>query len=131
MENQHSGNLIPNSKRTPNELREIAKKGGVASGETRRKKKAIAEAYRMLAEGVLPDAVANEFGFDKGTETSIALAITNLRLALDGNIRAIETFRDTAGEKPVQEVESSIDVGMSDADRRLLEKVGARLGNNR
>ena len=31
-------NLIPNSERTPSELREMARKGGIASGEARRKK---------------------------------------------------------------------------------------------
>ena len=32
-------NLIPNSERTPSERQEIARKGGIASGEARREKK--------------------------------------------------------------------------------------------
>lgn len=36
-------NLIPNSERTPSELREITKKGGIKSGEVRRQKKTLSE----------------------------------------------------------------------------------------
>ena len=36
-------NLIPNPERTPSELKEMARKGGIASGEARREKKKVAE----------------------------------------------------------------------------------------
>ena len=43
--------LIPNSQRTPEELREQTRKGGIASGEARRKKKLMASIYaEMLAD---------------------------------------------------------------------------------
>ena len=32
----NNGNLIPNPERTPSELKEMARKGGIASGEARR-----------------------------------------------------------------------------------------------
>lgn len=35
--NEH--NLIPNHERSPNELREMGRKGGIKSGEVRRKKR--------------------------------------------------------------------------------------------
>lgn len=35
----NSDNLIPNSQRTPEELREITRKGGIASGKARREKR--------------------------------------------------------------------------------------------
>ena len=34
--NNNIQNLIPNSQRTPEELREITRKGGIASGKARR-----------------------------------------------------------------------------------------------
>lgn len=34
-------NLIPNSERSPSELREMTRRGGIASGQTRRRKKAV------------------------------------------------------------------------------------------
>ena len=41
-------NLIPNSKRTPEELREITRKGGIASGKARLRKKQGRELLRAL-----------------------------------------------------------------------------------
>jgi len=41
-------NLIPNSERSPEELREMAKKGGLASGEARRKKKSVKESVKTI-----------------------------------------------------------------------------------
>jgi hypothetical protein len=38
-------NLIPNSERTPEELREQTRKGGIASGKARRKKKLLSQIY--------------------------------------------------------------------------------------
>ena len=37
-------NLIPNSERSPNEVRENGRKGGIASGVARRKKRDLREA---------------------------------------------------------------------------------------
>ena len=46
----NENNLIPNSKRSPSELREQASKGGKKSGETRRRKKSMREKMKMLLE---------------------------------------------------------------------------------
>lgn len=43
-------NLKPQNKRTKSEQREIARKGGIASGEARRQKKAIAEMLRAVLD---------------------------------------------------------------------------------
>lgn len=43
-------NLIPNSERTPNELREITSKGGKKSGESRRRKKTMKQVMDMLLQ---------------------------------------------------------------------------------
>lgn len=41
-------NLIPNSERTPEERREIAQKGGIASGAARRRKRSLREAADLI-----------------------------------------------------------------------------------
>lgn len=41
-------NLIPNSMRTPSEVRENAKKGGIASGKARRQRKTLAQIGDMI-----------------------------------------------------------------------------------
>lgn len=43
-------NLIPNSERSPSELREMGKKGGIRSGEVRRRNKRLREGAELLAE---------------------------------------------------------------------------------
>lgn len=43
-------NLIPNSERTPSELREIASKGGKASGAARRRKKSMKQVMDILLD---------------------------------------------------------------------------------
>ena len=45
-----------------------------------------------------------------------------------GNVKAATFVRDTAGDMPTTKVQA--DVGMTDADRALLAKVGARLGHD-
>ena len=43
-------NLIPNSERSPEELREMGRKGGIKSGEARRKKRDQEKTVRMLSQ---------------------------------------------------------------------------------
>ena len=43
-------NLIPNSERSPSELREMGRKGGIKSGESRRRKKRLRKSAALLAE---------------------------------------------------------------------------------
>lgn len=43
-------NLIPNSERSPSELREMGRKGGIRSGEVRRQNKRIRESAELLAK---------------------------------------------------------------------------------
>ena len=82
-------NLIPNSERTPSELREMARNGGLASGEARRKRKTLKEELLlMLSEG--------------DTQQSVTLAL--IEKAMSGDTKAFEIIRDTIGEKPVDKV---------------------------
>ncbi len=52
--NPGSSNLIPNSQRSPEELREMGRKGGIASGKARRKKKQQQEMAGLIMD-VLDD----------------------------------------------------------------------------
>lgn len=44
----NSSNLIPNTERTPEELREMGRRGGIASGKARRKKKKLQQEVRLF-----------------------------------------------------------------------------------
>ncbi len=89
----NESNLIPNSERTPKERQEIARKGGIASGEARRRKKTLKEELIALLE-------TN----DNNEKISVAL----LNRALNGDIQAFTTIRDTIGEKPVDKLEADV-----------------------
>lgn len=43
-------NLIPNNERSPEELREMGRKGGMKSGETRRKKRDLQKIAKVWLE---------------------------------------------------------------------------------
>lgn len=85
-------NLIKNSERTPSERREIAKKAGVASGKSRRKKADFKKALNtILSTDVFSSKLARtleEMGFEQTNEAAVALM--TLQKALKGNLRAIE-----------------------------------------
>lgn len=85
-------NLIPNSERTPEELREMTRKGGIRSGEVRRARKTLKEELLLLLS-------------DGDTQKRISLA--QLEKALAGDTKAYEVIRDTIGEKPTEKVENS------------------------
>lgn len=48
-------NLIPNIERSPEELREMGRKGGIKSGEIRRKKRDIQKALKWMMDDSLGD----------------------------------------------------------------------------
>lgn len=85
-------NLKPVTKRTKNEAREISKKGGIKSGESRRERKKLKEELLLLLS-------------ENNNNRKMSLAI--LKKALKGNIKAFEIIRDTIGEKPKEQIENT------------------------
>ena len=80
-------NLRPVS--STEEARERGRKGGLASGEARRKRKTLKEELLlMLSEGE--------------TQQSVTLAL--IEKAMGGDTKAFEVIRDTIGERPVDKV---------------------------
>lgn len=77
--------------RTKSEASERGRKGGIASGESRRLKKSIRDRLIMLLEAKGDDGITNA--------DAIAMAITEK--AKRGDVQAFATLRDTVGEKPV------------------------------
>lgn len=92
-------NLKSFSERTEKEQREIQQKGGIASGEARRRKRDLRLALEMLLE--------KEYTDKKGKVMTGAEAITTklFEQAMKGNVKAFETIRSTVGQDPVQKVE--------------------------
>lgn len=85
-------NLIPNSKRTPKELREMTRKGGINSGKARRKKANLKKAFETILEAdVKSDKIKQQLenmGFEATNE--MALAMVMMQKAMKGDVRAFE-----------------------------------------
>lgn len=65
-------NLIPTNLRTKEEVREIGRKGGIASGEARRAKKTAAEFARLILEQQVLDVSDYDYGAVPISEATVA-----------------------------------------------------------
>ena len=83
-------NLKPQNTRTKSEQREIAKKGGIASGEARRERKKMKDELIFLLS-------------NSNTQEKICIAL--IKEALNGSVKAFETIRDTVDGKPTDKLE--------------------------
>ena len=124
-------NLVSLGDRTTEEQRKIAIMGGKASGEARRKKKHMREiAQNLLAHNMREDQIEEVLGTAKDLldgDLSVAAVLTArmIQEAADGNYKAFEVLRDTAGYKPKDQVEVE---NVSEADKLLLERIAQRVG---
>ena len=89
-------NLIPMNKRSKDEARENGRKGGIASGNARRKKK---EAKQIICDLLQQTNTFTENPTGKETvmESMISALISE---AMDGNVKAFEVVMRYAGEDP-------------------------------
>lgn len=102
-------NLVPTNKRSKEEARKISSNGGKKSGEVRRKRKALREELlALLSAG--------------NTQKNISLALIDQ--AMNGNVKAFETIRDTIGEKPIEKVV------MSEVDPNVISEVEEMVKND-
>ena len=110
-------NLIPQNKRTPEERREVARKGGMASGEARRKMKTFKEVLEQLLAKEIVDKETGET-----IETIVAITAKQVAKANKGDTKAFEVIRDTLGQKPVERVE------ISDIDSKIAQEIEDYVG---
>ena len=109
-------NLIPFNELTEEEQRKLASKGGKASVEARRKKKAMqAQAELLLSLPIKNEnmkLVMQQLGIEEDEQTNqMAVLISMLNTALDkkskARVQAATFLRDTSGNKPAEKVEVS------------------------
>lgn len=91
-------NLIPMNQRTKEQQREIATKGGIASGEARREKKQINEIVRAVLEQQLTDVADYDYGavpIDKATVLDVLIAV-HANKGLKGDTGSAKLVLDAA-----------------------------------
>ena len=95
-------NLINLRERTPEERKEIARKGAEATNKLLRERKTLKEELLLLLS-------------QGNTQEKISLSL--IAQAMEGNVKAFETIRDTVGEKPTDKIEA--DVGITNINVKL------------
>ena len=110
-------NLVRNETRTPDELRKITQKGGIASGKARRQRKAMRETLLELLK--MPATERKEYDF----ETAGLLAM--LEKWEKGDVSAGVFVRDTIGEKPVEkrDVAMQAEVALTNEQRAAVYRL--------
>lgn len=99
--------------------REEAKRGGIASGESRRRKKLLRECLQELMQMEYDTVQGKKLG-------SEMLSAMLMKKAMSGDIKAFEVLRDTAGEKPVDKVMvADVDKSVIDEVEKMVNDAGA------
>lgn len=101
----------------PDKDREIQRQGAEALHAVKRQRRTFKEEADILLANI-----------DKNTgKTGIEnITIAMYERALAGDVKAYTALRDTAGEKPADNIDLNANV-MTEADKQLLEKLKARL----
>ena len=95
-------NLVPNTERSPSEARENGRKGGIKSGETRRRKKALKSLMNdLLSSEIVNDDIYNstvDMGFGTNPTYGAAVVAAMVRQAALGDTKAFNAIVDLIGE---------------------------------
>lgn len=104
-------NLKPfTSEQNREEAKKNGHKGGIASGEARRRERTLRNTLEKLLSLPIQDEQTREFiralGFnDEELDNKTALNVSMYQEALKGNTKAFELIRDTIGEKPTDRLQ--------------------------
>lgn len=123
-------NLMPiqevNARKTREERIESARKAGKASAQKRRDTRTLKEIMLELLASEAPEEDIKKYGLPAGASNSMVMSAAAARKARNGDLKALEIVRDTAGQMPTKEVALSAEV-YTDADKALIDKVAKRL----
>ena len=128
-------NLIPMSERSKNEVRELARKGGIASGESRRRKKTLKEQFDLLLSlpvkedgkiGQRIKMIADDLGIPpEELDNQMAMCLNMFSASMSKKPeQAFASIQATIGEKPVEEIKvtKSTDDTIKEIDDYLCKK---------
>ena len=110
-------NLRPFNTLTEDEQRELARKGGKASGKARKEmaeqKKTIAQALELILNAKLPDKMAKKMQEQAGVNeldyrTALAFSVISTGIQ-KGDANALRIIADYLGEKPAENININAD----------------------
>ena len=129
-------NLIKAEDLTSDELRNRAKKGGKASGQKRRdkreQKQIILDVLSMpLKEGSVDEITSLATAEGANLSINQAIVIQQVKKALNGDTKAAEYLRDTAGQKPSDKVQLDTGVNIDDTINHIDKYLKGRSKNEK
>ena len=126
-------NLISMANRTEEERKALGRKGGLKTQERNRLNRTAQEVMQMYLNCQISRSKAREKLGDKADllpDNATLFDVITLRQIMEseeGNTKAFEVVRDTAGFKPTERQEISAEI-MTENDRALLQMVARRQG---
>ena len=123
-------NLMPieevNKRCTREEIKARCSKAGKISAQKKRDTRTLKEiALQLMSEEARPEDI-KKYGLPEGSSNALVMMAAAARKAYEGDIKAQEYMRDTAGQMPTKEVNLSADI-VTEADKKLIDKVAARI----
>ena len=117
----NNDNLKPfDSNQNREEAKKNGRKGGIKSGEAKRRRKTM----RAMLDYLLEKELTNKNG-EKAT-TLEAMMASMIKQSISGNVRACEFIRDTIGQKPTEKVEAT-NATITVTDEKTIESVMNKL----
>ena len=127
MANETSKNLIPQSKRTKEEQREIAKKGGIASGIARREKKTVQKILNdFLSTAAKDNPQVSKLAAKMGLKSDDSIKdlftiVCTLNTLKDGNLSDLERLSKLLGEQTeIADTEAQKQAAFLDAVKKAV-----------
>ncbi len=116
--------LIPMSKRSKEEVKEIARRGGINSGKTRRNKALLKDCINILMEQKVldPETGKKITGAEQLSVNLWEKALKEMDTAKAA--KAFEVLRDTSGQKPVDKVM------IAEVDQDVINEVEAMMNDD-
>lgn len=106
MARKQDENLIPNSQRSPSEVRANSSKGGIKSGQVRKQKKTVAEYLRKWADSEVSEKdkkVLQALGLSEEATNRTLLVIPLIKKITQGDTKALQMALELLGEDKAKE----------------------------
>ena len=127
MTNETSKNLIPQSERTKDEQREIARKGGIASGIARREKKTVQKILNdFLSTAAKDNPQVSKLAAKMGLKSDDSIKdlftiVCTLNTLKDGNLSDLERLSKLLGEQTeIADTETQKQAAFLDAIKKAV-----------
>ena len=126
-------NLIPMNKRSKEEIKEIAGRGGRKSGETRRRKRDLKNIVNMMLNADLTDANKKKVDKicpnipDEALTVNALLVAGQIKSAYQGNTKAFQALAEYQNQAQKDVKEERYTIPITDITKDFVEAYRARL----